>query len=155
MPPIKPKPFQLTAARRRLDFEAYKRAEAVLVSTHSRPKAAGDFASVMCVSVGVSTHSRPKAAGCLLWIWVIRLEVSTHSRPKAAGAAWWNWCRPIPFQLTAARRRLGEELLKSVLVRYVSTHSRPKAAGYGFNGYWICGDWFQLTAARRRLGGNI
>ena len=34
-----------------------------LVSTHSRPKAAGMAAVLAAVAGGVSTHSRPKAAG--------------------------------------------------------------------------------------------
>ena len=34
-----------------------------LVSTHSRPKAAGPAQSDVCETRGVSTHSRPKAAG--------------------------------------------------------------------------------------------
>ena len=33
----------------------------------------------------VSTHSRPKAAGCGLPVRRVGVEVSTHSRPKAAG----------------------------------------------------------------------
>ena len=37
-----------------------------VVSTHSRPKAAGLFKSVMNLTMSVSTHSRPKAAGSQL-----------------------------------------------------------------------------------------
>ena len=35
----------------------------------------------------VSTHSRPKAAGQTYWNMNTGTFVSTHSRPKAAGAA--------------------------------------------------------------------
>ena len=35
----------------------------------------------------VSTHSRPKAAGSLAFIVTFPFDVSTHSRPKAAGIA--------------------------------------------------------------------
>ena len=34
-----------------------------LVSTHSRPKAAGSPVSLVRATLNVSTHSRPKAAG--------------------------------------------------------------------------------------------
>ena len=55
--------FQHTAARRRLGMPRSLETKAALVSTHSRPKAAG---AVFVEAVGkyvVSTHSRPKAAG--------------------------------------------------------------------------------------------
>ena len=55
--------FQHTAARRRLARLSGNRSTANLVSTHSRPKAAGCY---RCDGAGawfVSTHSRPKAAG--------------------------------------------------------------------------------------------
>mgnify|MGYP001645292512 CR=1 FL=1 len=55
--------FQHTAARRRLVFYNSCGSEDCLVSTHSRPKAAG-MATLACkLYTGVSTHSRPKAAG--------------------------------------------------------------------------------------------
>ena len=99
--------FQHTAARRRLVtdkafIEAY-----LLVSTHSRPKAAGAVVTDALNIMDVSTHSRPKAAGGTApvgltgdirfntqppeggWRYSIMLDkalaVSTHSRPKAAG----------------------------------------------------------------------
>ena len=54
----------------------------------------------------VSTHSRPKAAGS--WIRALQDDpmVSTHSRPKAAGSVPFRACRFGKFQHTAARRRL-------------------------------------------------
>ena len=56
--------FQLTAARRRLVLLIDKRGVREAVSTHSRPKAAGNACGVAHKSVAdVSTHSRPKAAG--------------------------------------------------------------------------------------------
>ena len=55
--------FQHTAARRRLgDTEPTDKAKRI-VSTHSRPKAAGAVGAIPRVCVTVSTHSRPKAAG--------------------------------------------------------------------------------------------
>ena len=55
----------------------------------------------------VSTHSRPKAAGFGLSAVTYVGLVSTHSRPKAAGRGG-NGKRicGIKFQHTAARRRL-------------------------------------------------
>ena len=120
--------FQHTAARRRLEavqvlFEAaarfntqppeggwvkaaYDKAVAA-VSTHSRPKAAGQFCGQSRLLLPVSTHSRPKAAGIKCCFLAIESKVSTHSRPKAAGP------RQNPLQPCY----------------WVSTHSRPKAAG--------------------------
>ena len=81
------KPFQLTAARRRLDSDQATPLSEVTVSTHSRPKAAGTFITDSKGRLIVSTHSRPKAAGCLKWSSNVLEYVSTHSRPKAAGCA--------------------------------------------------------------------
>ena len=78
----------------------------------------------------VSTHSRPKAAGYSVISTADRVVVSTHSRPKAAGAKLLNELMSMMFQHTAARRRLVG-LRVFLLGRFsVSTHSRPKAAGY-------------------------
>ena len=121
-----------------------------MVSTHSRPKAAGLSRKMPSqparfqhtaarrrlvvrpdlVSDGndVSTHSRPKAAGALLAYEAYEVVVSTHSRPKAAGAS----------------------LLPPFVGFVVSTHSRPKAAGTTFL-FFFFPKWFQHTAARRRL----
>ena len=100
------------------------------VSTHSRPKAAGFVNCCHSDFKGVSTHSRPKAAGAIASQMDSFPEVSTHSRPKAAG---WGGFYPtachVAFQLTAARRRLvGADSEGKTTVK-VSTHSRPKAAG--------------------------
>ena len=56
-------PFQLTAARRRLDAYDIVKGALESVSTHSRPKAAGTAPIYDQVRKVVSTHSRPKAAG--------------------------------------------------------------------------------------------
>ncbi len=55
------------------------------VSTHSRPKAAGNFHFYNSLLLFVSTHSRPKAAGLRRRRYSYGTGVSTHSRPKAAG----------------------------------------------------------------------
>ena len=58
--------FQHTAARRRLEPEHGQTNEQFLVSTHSRPKAAGFERACSELMTDVSTHSRPKAAGASL-----------------------------------------------------------------------------------------
>ena len=81
------KTFQHTAARRRLGrFEGTIYADKI-VSTHSRPKAAGKDRLKGVYVENVSTHSRPKAAGSNLDDVAAVYRVSTHSRPKAAGSA--------------------------------------------------------------------
>ena len=56
-----------------------------MVSTHSRPKAAGHHKHPRARQPTVSTHSRPKAAGRVRVMGIVWQRVSTHSRPKAAG----------------------------------------------------------------------
>ena len=144
--------FQHTAARRRLDRHACSPPRPRLVSTHSRPKAAG---RPSCIKIGVFMPFQHTAARRRLAIQTTcrqtngvfqhtaarrRLvtgfwgkfsgeEVSTHSRPKAAGAT--------ASALSASNM--------------VSTHSRPKAAGCAFQARHESRQ-FQHTAARRRLG---
>ena len=55
--------FQHTAARRRLAYDPQYEWGYELVSTHSRPKAAGFVYDDERAIGEVSTHSRPKAAG--------------------------------------------------------------------------------------------
>ena len=99
------------------------------VSTHSRPKAAGAGMPFLINLPKVSTHSRPKAAGYTQTMPSAKKLVSTHSRPKAAGNAGGVYIWTEPFQHTAARRRLVGFLFQSRIADRVSTHSRPKAAG--------------------------
>ena len=78
-----------------------------IVSTHSRPKAAGHVVSVNIMR-GHHFNTQPPEGG-----WNIRddiarheMQVSTHSRPKAAGMRGFAKCTKARFQHTAARRRL-------------------------------------------------
>ena len=103
-------------------------ARLIIVSTHSRPKAAGTKMCTQSQNGSVSTHSRPKAAGQATNASNNKTYVSTHSRPKAAGYL--------------VRFTLGFQC--------VSTHSRPKAAGSPNTKRSNAG-MFQHTAARRRL----
>ena len=167
--------FQHTAARRRLVKSSIPFFSLYLVSTHSRPKAAGFVSTIRRASescfntqppeggwfrqvleklVNVCFNTQPPEGGwenpkINISLFTI---VSTHSRPKAAGAG--------------QRQAIQDQI--------VSTHSRPKAAGCRdassleyhdcFNTQPPEGGWkiqrqhfpkltvFQHTAARRRLG---
>ncbi len=146
--------FQHTAARRRLGRHILKLPPSILVSTHSRPKAAG-YPSRRPPRPLPSFNTQPPEGG---WLsprpsasqrvgfntqppeggWHDHdagtggaSRVSTHSRPKAAGQVHQSDDAAI----------------------FVSTHSRPKAAGQPLVAAEITGQ-FQHTAARRRLAKN-
>ena len=127
---------------------------AKMVSTHSRPKAAGacsfglsDSSSFqhtaarrrlvwpICTANTVQmfqhTAARRRLGGCFC-IRPFLKTVSTHSRPKAAGVLEPFGAEVEKFQHTAARRRLVPANLPVNPPTHVSTHSRPKAAGCGF-----------------------
>ena len=121
--------FQHTAARRRL-ARCFEIQGNILKFQHTaarRRLVAGD-GDVELLAV-VSTHSRPKAAGFQSLTRLKARGVSTHSRPKAAGAMMVFKTVNAMFQHTAARRRLVGYKLLTGLGQKVSTHSRPKAAG--------------------------
>ena len=122
------KPFQHTAARRRLSVDGEFIPHMNNVSTHSRPKAADCAVIKPCTLDGVSTHSRPKAAEPSDLSKEQAAKVSTHSRPKAA----------------------EDDGLMQRFAGEVSTHSRPKAAESKHKQRVIL-QTFQHTAARRRL----
>ena len=142
--------FQHTAARRRLVtdkafIEAY-----LLVSTHSRPKAAGRSKKDAEEGLSVSTHSRPKAAGGHFFgVDMIKI-VSTHSRPKAAGLWLLSREKQLPVSTHSRPKAAGLFGVDAKRVKPVSTHSRPKAAGRATNTIPALAG-FQHTAARRRL----
>ena len=122
--------FQHTAARRRLVTIRRSPGYTDIVSTHSRPKAAGRI-NLIDIGSGQSFNTQPPEGGWDGRAQIrIRNVVSTHSRPKAAGSD--SSCTPLPktlFQHTAARRRLA--------MFPIDDAPTPK---------------FQHTAARRRLG---
>ena len=102
----------------------------IIVSTHSRPKAAGKrHAPLLRQLDGFNTQ--PPEGGWAQWLTgpCPAPMVSTHSRPKAAGNVMTLFTRLTKFQHTAARRRLVCEPPESQRQKAVSTHSRPKAAG--------------------------
>ncbi len=122
--------FQHTAARRRLDPRRILPSLAKLVSTHSRPKAAGKLLRGL-LPLNLCFNTQPPEGGWKNYRIINTIVlVSTHSRPKAAGGD----------QLAATRAQL------------VSTHSRPKAAGPAQTVNLVAIQPFQHTAARRRLG---
>ena len=100
----------------------------------------------------VSTHSRPKAAGLSDIAKGAMVEVSTHSRPKAAGA--------VAHRMHNVLRRFnsqppegGWNHLDIIKPYQIGFNSQPPEGGwetdvivYNFL------EEFQLTAARRRLG---
>ena len=77
--------FQHTAARGRLEQLDNCFLRHCLVSTHSRPRAAGRIVNKSGDTATVSTHSRPRAAGAGERAEEQGEDVSTHSRPRAAG----------------------------------------------------------------------
>ena len=123
--------FQHTAARRRLAKEAKELASQPGFNT--QPPEGGWARS--CFTDGgigmVSTHSRPKAAGGAVWFWTnwIRPFQHTAARRRLENCPLWR-CEAVRFQHTAARRRLALYCLRHQPSKNVSTHSRPKAAGH-------------------------
>ena len=101
-----------------------------MVSTHSRPKAAGNRFSNRLFLVDCFNTQPPEGG----WD-THRLPTGFHrcfnTQPPEGG---WVLCRlkrlnKVLFQHTAARRRLDQPVHFHCLLRSVSTHSRPKAAG--------------------------
>ena len=104
--------FQHTAARRRLAWLNRWPLKDSIVSTHSRPKAAGRRRLPDIRSGEVSTHSRPKAAGTATRCWQT-LTACFNTQPPEGGwrPLWQTGSRFEKFQHTAARRRLGPAIL--------------------------------------------
>ena len=144
--------FQHTAARRRLANRIVRDKYNAVVSTHSRPKAAGRQNSQMRQRIRVSTHSRPKAAGGAL-IGSNSDDWGFNTQPPEGGWKLLNvslWLYRL-FQHTAARRRLDISRFQTACQRGFNT--QPPEGGW-----WMmcifprCSAKFQHTAARRRLG---
>ena len=99
----------------------------------------------------VSTHSRPKAAGLIASATCARCR-GFNSQPPEGG---WGNCMDLnsyllTFQLTAARRRLGELcIIDHKNSKFQLTAARRRLAHHVLDNILPLG--FQLTAARRRL----
>ena len=143
--------FQHTAARRRLDDTQHVQQVSELVSTHSRPKAAGPHFAKPRSSVSVSTHSRPKAAGLIGLLGLAGIPVSTHSRPKAAGKFKKHACGRWAGFNTQPPEGGWEEtaMITSDLLRFQHTAARRRLAPHKQTAKPY--RQFQHTAARRRL----
>ena len=148
-----------------------------MVSTHSRPKAAGYHVNQALATTNVSTHSRPKAAGLALRYFMVSALLFQHTaarrRLAAKGLSYQRWTDCFNTQPPEggwdAQIGRGQPLKGfntqppeggwaiPVYKRHdnlsVSTHSRPKAAeAVHQNHVGIVSCRFQHTAARRRLG---
>ena len=147
------------------------------VSTHSRPKAAGQMFAKGKVQAEVSTHSRPKAAGFKV-VAVATKQQGFNTQPPEGGWLPCNdrlrmcccfntqppeggWLARIAAISTKCNvsthsrpKAAGHCTKQDRQACFVSTHSRPKAAG----NIVLCRHYqmivFQHTAARRRLGTN-
>ena len=98
------------------------------VSTHSRPKAAARD-KLCTLDITQSFNTQPLEGGCMgCYRLSDQAAVSTHSRSKAAAWAVIAYQTKLPFQHTAARRRLPLDLCELPERYTVSTHSRPKTA---------------------------
>ena len=187
--------FQLTAARRRLDAHPPPHGNPPAFQLTAARRRLGNIIACFHAVVIVSTHSRPKAAGvkhgaCCQRRWCF------NSQPPEGGWPHAHTCRhpAAGFQLTAARRRLaalckgwcalhsfnsqppegGWELAQKRRFRSIRFNSQPPEGGWTsttkaaaaaacFNSQPPEGGWrskprpahlsakFQLTAARRRL----
>ena len=141
--------FQHTAARRRLACAAHYLHVALIVSTHSRPKAAALHFWVAAKSL-LFQHTAARRRLSRLIKTKRFFIVSTHSRPKAAGHLINNRALRKCFNTQPPEGgwpRNG----RRVNAKRVSTHSRPKAAAW-FKLAMHDDEMFQHTAARRRLG---
>ena len=122
--------FQHTAARRRLGNYKIAKQLGGLVSTHSRPKAAGPSA-LLVGHICNGFNTQPPEGGWGRWVKDGLMGFCFNTQPPEGG---WIFrrqqdCHCLWFQHTAARRRLEayQKLIDDL--QNVSTHSRPKAAG--------------------------
>ena len=126
-------------------------AAVLVVSTHSRPKAAGKWLRLLqYLEQFQHTAARRRLAGNGV-DGMESTKVSTHSRPKAAGLKRLVWVMTGVFQHTAARRRLDNLLATPFGFRWFQhTAARRRLACDRPSSFFLA--LFQHTAARRRLG---
>ena len=87
--------FQHTAARRRLGYAIADFQGVFAVSTHSRPKAAGQYHNVLTSPYSCFNTQPPEGGWLLARCFGFQTRgVSTHSRPKAAGFLVWSNITP-------------------------------------------------------------
>ena len=102
-----------------------------LVDFNSQPREGGWLKRVIRILFGFYFNSQPREGGWAAAHWSGSPHVYFNSQPREGG-----WILPAPskkrwplFQLTAARRRLGEVSERFEMAAAISTHSRAKAAG--------------------------
>ena len=125
--------FQHTAARRRLVGENFIVFSFLSVSTHSRPKAAGEAAWYLLDTSRARFNTQPPEGGWPYPMPPITVAVSFQHTAARRRLAISSAVKPKSdmFQHTAARRRLVNVMSNVLNIANVSTHSRPKAAGLG------------------------
>ena len=104
--------------------------EGCSVSTHSRPKAAGNIDDCG-FSITNGFNTQPPEGGWPLTNSTARVPVLfQHTAARRRLVTQRGSLKRISrFQHTAARRRLGDRVIDKTMGLGVSTHSRPKAAG--------------------------
>ena len=145
--------FQHTAARRRL-AAVTSPMPFKFCSFNTQPPEGGWQPSLLqCrLSFVVSTHSRPKAAGLYSRkARVMVFSVSTHSRPKAAGRRRSGGSRDaVGFNTQPPEG--GWVVCVFQLADLISFNTQPPEGGWGvFAALFVIAIVFQHTAARRRL----
>ena len=104
--------------------------EHIVVSTHSRPKAAGYSPPTAEMISNVSTHSRPKAAGrrCRAMLPAV---ARFNSQPPEGGWLAMSTFKDyiVQFQLTAARRRLVRRAWNGRML-FTRFNSQPPEGGW-------------------------
>ena len=102
----------------------------ILVSTHSRLKAAGRQDNPI-LSASLCFNTQPPEGGWMAS--ALRSSTSSCFNTQPPEGGWLHKIskmgRLLVFQHTAARRRLVEYIQEYNRIFFVSTHSRPKAAG--------------------------
>ena len=102
----------------------------IRVSTHSRPKAAGNNAVRARLNI-VSFNTQPPEGGWMTYYETSRPDWGFNTQPPEGGWGIYDTTLNLDhlFQHTAARRRLDDRSVRPINRSEVSTHSRPKAAG--------------------------
>ena len=154
-PSALPFPFQHTAARRRLGMGDFLFSDNIMVSTHSRPKAAGRIKTRLYIPP-IGFNTQPPEGGWHTLGYIVKRKVSFNTQPPEGG-----WSHIISyllfhflFQHTAARRRLEADYEATIAdVEFQHTAARRRLASRRRCG--LSSSSFQHTAARRRLGSLV
>ena len=102
----------------------------IIVSTHSRPKAAGPPFAAGTKPTAEFQHTAARRRLVISSLNGSRAMPFQHTAARRRlGSNSITHHQAMKFQHTAARRRLGCYLLGANGIKKVSTHSRPKAAG--------------------------